>query len=166
MSGYFFVRNLGEEQQGYVLKNIHLKRFHQIIFRAPLESYKVVKVFQLKPKIRNDQLQLEAILFYCLSNISFGLIAQNNVIPLDLNSENLYLMKKDNRKLHGLIQSCGSSGFKAPETIKEYRCNHILDYWNLAVLLYEFSNLKHLFKGKTPYQVYQAILNSKVEFLQ
>ncbi|CAK59797.1 unnamed protein product (macronuclear) [Paramecium tetraurelia] len=78
----------------------------------------------------------------------------------------LKIIEIQNYYLNGQILYVEVQGQRLLKPFKEYRYNHILDYWNLGVLLYHLQNLELPFKVKTPYQMYQAILNSKVEFLQ
>ncbi|CAD8106770.1 unnamed protein product [Paramecium primaurelia] len=213
MSGYVFVRKLGEgeygqvvevinqrDQKKYAAKQIPLNLFSEQLFQRLqlLNHPNIVKVFQyeicnnsayylmellheqsLYKYIRNHQLELEAIQFYSAQIIlALDYLHKNDVIYRDLKSENLLLMKNGYLKLVDFDLSklvkypqktntlCGSPGFMAPEAIQGQGYNNSVDYWSLGVLLYEFSTGELPFKGKTPYEVYQAIVNDKVEFPQ
>ncbi|CAD8095856.1 unnamed protein product [Paramecium primaurelia] len=211
MSGYSFVRKLGEGEQGqvvevinysdqrsYAAKQISLNLFSEKLFQRlqQLNHPNIVKVFQyeinnnsvyylmellheqsLYKYIRNHQLELEAISFYSAQVLlALDYLHKNDIIYRDLKSENLLLMKNGYLKLVDFDLSklvkqpqktttlCGSPGFIAPEAIQGQGYNHSVDYWSFGVLLYEFSTGELPFKGKTPYEVYQSILNDKVEF--
>ncbi|CAD8114009.1 unnamed protein product [Paramecium sonneborni] len=211
MSGYGFVRKLGEGEQGqvvevinyrdqknYAAKQISLNLFSEKLFQRlqQLNHPNIVKVFEyeisnnsayylmellheqsLYKYIRNHQLELEAIQFYSAQVLlALDYLHKNDVIYRDLKSENLLLMKNGFLKLVDFDLSklvkhpqktntlCGSPGFMAPEAIQGQGYNNSVDYWSFGILLYEFSTGDLPFKGKTPYEVYQAILNEKVEF--
>ena len=165
-----------------ILKKIHYNFIANLYFSFQDKDYLYLILdyfpggdlrFYLEQKIQFDERQIK----FFVANIILSLkyLRLNNILHRDIKPENLVFDKKGYLNLtdfgiskkvksNKLIKDLsGTPGYLSPEVILEKNQTYSSDYFSLGVVIYELIFLRRPFEGKTKQELYENILNKKIE---
>ncbi|ORZ25816.1 kinase-like domain-containing protein [Absidia repens] len=124
---------------------------------------------------RQKKFSEEAVRFYAAEVIlALEYLHANEIIYRDLKPENILLDGKGHVKLtdFGFAKRvptytytvCGTPDYLAPEMIRSKGYTRAVDWWSLGVLIYEMLVGKPPFEDKNPVNLYEKILDCRIDW--
>ncbi|KAI8342043.1 kinase-like domain-containing protein [Chlamydoabsidia padenii] len=124
---------------------------------------------------RQKKFSEEAVRFYAAEVIlALEYLHANEIIYRDLKPENILLDEKGHVKLtdFGFAKKvptytytvCGTPDYLAPEMIRSQGYTRAVDWWSLGVLIFEMLVGKPPFEDKNPVNLYEKILDCRIDW--